>query len=148
MAPLAEKISGWLEGGARVVLVCRTEQQAHRLAEILRNYEVEVNELASCWRELSSGKGLSICLGRLSQGFSWPEASLYVLSEDQIFGPKRSLTRARSVEGGIAWTAFSQLKAGDLVVHQDHGIGRYGGLLKMEIEQKVNDFVIIEVCRQ
>jgi transcription-repair coupling factor (superfamily II helicase) len=144
MAPLAEKISGWLERGARVVLVCRTEQQAHRLGEILRNYKVEVNELASCWRELSSGKGLSICLGRLSQGFSWLEANLYVVSEDEIFGPKRSLTRARSVEGGIDWTAFSQLKEGDLVVHQDHGIGRYGGLLKMEIEQKVNDFVIIE----
>jgi len=36
------------------------------------------------------------------------------------------------------------MKDGDLVVHQDHGIGRYGGLCKMEIEKKVNDFVIIE----
>jgi transcription-repair coupling factor (superfamily II helicase) len=144
MAPLAEKISGWLERGARVVLVCRTEQQAHRLGEILRNYRVEVNESASCWSEVSSGRGLSTCLGRLSQGFSWPEANLYVVSEDEIFGPKRSLAKARSAEGRIDWTSFSQLKEGDLVVHQDHGIGRYGGLLKIEIEQKVNDFVIIE----
>jgi transcription-repair coupling factor (superfamily II helicase) len=66
------------------------------------------------------------------------------VSEDEIFGPKRSLARAGTSEGGINWTAFSQLKQGDLVVHQDHGIGRFGGLVKMEIEQKVNDFVIIE----
>ena len=144
MAPLAEKLSAWLEGGARVVLVCRTEQQAGRLREILRNYEVEVNHMAGSWSEVPSRKGLFICLGRLSEGFSWPSENLIVVSEDEIFGPKRSLARAGAAEGGINWTAFSQLKQGDLVVHQDHGIGRFGGLVKMEVEQKVNDFVIIE----
>jgi len=144
MAPLAEKIAAWLAMGARVVLVCRTEQQAGRLREILRNYGVEVNHMAGRWHEVPPGKGLSICLGRLAQGFSWPRANLFVVSEDELFGPKRSLAKAKSVEGGIDWTTFSQLKVGDLVVHQDHGIGRFGGLVKMEIEQKVNDFVIIE----
>jgi transcription-repair coupling factor (superfamily II helicase) len=144
MAPLAEKISTWLNMGARVVLVCRTEQQAGRLSEILRNYDVEVNNMAGRWSEVPSGRGLSICLGRLSEGFSWPQANLFVVSEDELFGPKRSLAKAKNIEGGIDWTTFSQLKVGDLVVHQDHGIGRFGGLVKMEIEQKVNDFVIIE----
>jgi len=144
MAPLAEKIRAWLDMGGRVVLVCRTEQQAGRLREILRNYGVEVNHMALRWSEVPSGRGLSLCLGRLAQGFSWPQASLFVVSEDELFGPKRSLTKAKSVEGGIDWTTFSQLKVGDPVVHQDHGIGRFGGLVKMEIEQKVNDFVIIE----
>ncbi|MFO7461127.1 MAG: transcription-repair coupling factor [Desulfatiglandales bacterium] len=144
MAPLAEKIAAWLERGARVVLVCRTEQQAGRLREILHNYEVEVNQMAGRWDEVPFRKGLFICLGRLSEGFSWPSENLVVVSEDEIFGPKKSLARAGTVEGGIDWTAFSQLKQGDLVVHQDHGIGRFGGLVKMEIEQKVNDFLIIE----
>ncbi|MBN2123877.1 MAG: transcription-repair coupling factor, partial [Deltaproteobacteria bacterium] len=146
MAPLAEKASSWLGAGGRVVLVCRTEQQAGRLKAILENYEVRVDEVASLWEGISSGKGLSICLGRLSAGFLWPGIGLYVVSEDEIFGPKRSLARARklSVEGGLNWTALSQLKSGDLVVHQDHGIGRYCGLRKMEIEQKVNDFAEIE----
>jgi len=144
MAPLAEKISNWLNMGARVVLVCRTEQQTGRLGEILRNYGVEVHRTVASWSEVPAWTGLFICLGRLSEGFSWPQANLFVVSEDEIFGPKRSLARAKSVEGGIDWTTFSQLKVGDMVVHQDHGIGRFGGLVKMEIEQKVNDFVIIE----
>jgi transcription-repair coupling factor (superfamily II helicase) len=144
LAPLADKISTWLGMGARVVLVCRTEQQAGRLREILRNYRVEVDHMAGRWSEVPSSRGLSICLGRLSEGFSWPQANLFVVSDDELFGPKRPVVKTRSVEGGIDWTTFSQLKVGDAVVHQDHGIGRFGGLVKMEIEQKVNDFVILE----
>ena len=146
MAPLAEKISEWLNIGSRVILVCRTEQQAHRLKEILHNYQVEADEVAARWNKVSRGRGLSICLGRLSRGFAWPDLGIYLISEDEIFGPKRHQAKAiAKTEGtGLNWTAFSQLKIGDLVVHQEHGIGRYGDLCKMEIEQKINDFVIIE----
>ncbi len=146
MAPLAEKISQWIEQGSRVVLVCRTEQQADRLKEILNNYDVVVEEVVGQWFRVSPKRGLSICLGRLSKGFAWPEVGIYVISEDEIFGPKSSKARAKRVadERGLDWTGFSQLTVGDLVVHQDHGIGRYGGLSKMEVENKVNDFVMIQ----
>jgi transcription-repair coupling factor (superfamily II helicase) len=144
MAPLAEKTTQWLNMGFRVVLVCRTEQQANRLRDILHNYQVTVGPVVPHWSEVPSGKGLTICLGRLSEGFSWPEVGLYVVSEDEIFGPKRSLAKTKAGMGEVDWSSFSQLKAGDLVVHEDHGIGRYGGLSKMEIDQKVNDFVVIE----
>ena len=144
LAPLAEKITEWLNLGSRVVLVCRTEQQAHRLEEILRNYEVQAEEVVEDWGQVPDGKGLSICLGRVSKGFSWPELGIYVVCEDEIFGPKRALSRRRVGEDRLGLTTFGQLREGDLVVHQDHGIGRYGGLVKMEIEQKINDFVIID----
>ena len=149
MAPLAEKISGWVDMGARVVLVCRTEQQANRLREILENYRVTVDEVVSRWGEVSRGRGLSLCLGRLTKGFSWLDLGLFVISEDQLFGPKRGRARSRRQAGAgdLGWTSFSQLKEGDLVVHQDHGIGQYGGLCKMEIEEKVNDFVIIDYAQ-
>ncbi|UCF55959.1 MAG: transcription-repair coupling factor, partial [Deltaproteobacteria bacterium] len=122
------------------------DQQANRLREILHNYEVRVDELVNHWNKLSTGKGLSICLGRLSKGFAWPDLGIYVVSEDEIFGSKRPRSRvpARMGEGRLSLTAFSQINVGDLVVHQDHGIGRYSGLCKMEIEQKANDFVLIE----
>ena len=146
MAPLAEKIAAQLEMGARVVLVCRTSQQAERLGEILKNYSVEFNETVNHWVEISSGRGLTICLGQLSKGFSWPEIGIEVVSEDEIFGPKQGRIKARAGigKGRLNWTNFSNLKEGDLVVHQDHGIGRYGGLSKIEVEEKVNDFVILE----
>ena len=145
MAPLAEKISEWLTLRARVVLVSRTEKQADRLKEIIKNYQIRVDEVVQCWTEIAKGPGLSICLGRLSRGFTWVDLGLFVISEDEIFGSKRSRFRPkRKARDGIAWSSFSQLKAGDFVVHEEHGIGRYGGLQKMEIEHKINDFVIVE----
>ncbi len=146
MAPLAEKISEWLSSSARVILVCRTEQQAGRLKEILDNYGVRVEEVVENWHEAAAGKRLCICLGRLQRGFAWPEIGIYVVSEDEIFGPKRAGAGKEKgrVEAGLDWTSFSQLKVGDLIVHEDHGIGRYGGLIRMEIENKINDFVLVE----
>jgi len=144
MAPLAEKISGWLKLGARVVLVCRTEQQAERLKEILAGYNILIEEVSEKWYRADERKKLGISLGRLAKGFAWPEMGLYVVSEDEIFGPKRAGARKKAQEGGLDWASFSQLRAGDLVVHEDHGIGRYGGLIKMEIADKVNDFIIID----
>ena len=144
MAPLADKISLWMNQGARTVLVCRTEQQAARLEEILNNYDVPVDETIDSFYAVSLRKKVHICLGRLSRGFVWENIGLYVVSEDEIFGPKRSRAKKKSEDAGIDWTSFSQLAIGDLVVHEDHGIGMYGGLIRMEIQNKVNDFVLIE----
>ena len=149
MAPLAEMIASRVSARARVVIVCRTRQQAERLSGILENYEVKTDQVAKSWGEIPEGPGLTICLGRLSRGFSWPDLGLFVVSEDEIFGSKR----ARHIPGkkpgsrGINWSGFSQLKSGDLVVHEEHGIGRYGGLEKMEIENRTNEFVVIEYAR-
>ncbi len=149
MAPFAGNVSRWLERGARVVLICRTDQQASRLQEILKNYRVTVEEVVPRWGAVSPGKGLSICMGRVAKGFVWPELGIYVISEDEIFGTKRPRSRGKmpSGENRLSWTAFSQLKAGDLVVHEEHGIGRYGGLCNMEVGQQVNDFLIIEYAQ-
>jgi transcription-repair coupling factor (superfamily II helicase) len=146
LAPLAEKISKWLSSRSKVILVSRTEQQANRLKEILANYDVPVDHVSQSWAEIPGGAGLNICLGRLSKGFTWPDTGLYVISEDEIFGSKkaRSIPKRKAREDALNWSSFSQLKSGDYVVHEDHGIGRYGGLSRMEIENKVNDYVVIE----
>lgn len=146
MAPFANRIASWLATRARVVITCSTEQQVNRLREILANYDVHVASVAQGWDKVSETPGLSLCLGRLSQGFTWPDIGLYVVSEDEIFGPKRAMRRQKKTgrKGALSWSSFSQLKAGDLVVHEDHGIGRYGGLSAMEIAHKMNDFIIVE----
>ncbi len=150
MAPLAERVSMWLASRGRVVLVSRTEQQANRLKEIFKNYDVEIDRIAPRWSELPKGPGLSICLGRLSKGFTWQELGLYVISEDEVFGPKRGRSgqKREARENAFTWSSFSQLKAGNLVVHDEHGIGCYAGLLNMEIEGRVNDFIVLEYANK
>lgn len=146
MAPFANRIASWLDTRARVVITCSTQQQAGRLREILANYDLPVAGVAEAWNRVPEGPGLNLCLGRLPEGFTWPEMGLYVLSEDEIFGPKRTLRKRKrpGASGGLSWSSFSQLKAGDLVVHEEHGIGRYGGLVAMEIASRMNDFIVVE----
>ncbi|UCF72584.1 MAG: transcription-repair coupling factor [Deltaproteobacteria bacterium] len=146
LAPLAAKVKKWIEEGNQIILICRTEQQASRLKEILLNYQLMAQGIAADWSQIRGKKGLYICLGYLSQGFRFLDSGLIIITEDQIFGEKKGRegrTKRDRVQA-IPWTGFSQLQEGDLVVHQDHGIGRYGGLSKMEIGGRVRDFVIIE----
>jgi transcription-repair coupling factor (superfamily II helicase) len=146
LAPLAERISQWTGHGGRVILTCRTPQQAQRLREILENYTLHLKALVSSWKDIPPEPGLSICIGRLPMGFTWPETALYIITEDEIFGSKHSRSGGKRPRTGqdLGWSGFSQLKDGDLVVHEEHGIGRYGGLCKMEVAKRINDFVRVE----
>ena len=146
IAPFANKVDAWVSSGAQVVMTCSTLQQANRLTEILGNYGVHVNRVVQGWHEIKPGRGLTVCLDRLARGFAWPALGLYVVSEDEIFGTRRTgpgRARKKSRQG-LSWSAFSQLKAGDLVVHEEHGIGRYKGLSTMEVAERTHDFVIVE----
>ncbi|MFW6146837.1 MAG: transcription-repair coupling factor [Thermodesulfobacteriota bacterium] len=146
IAALAEKLIAWVEQGDQVILICRTEQQAERLQEILLNYRLQIKEILPEWAGTKKRKGLFICLGHLSHGFKLLERGLVVITEDEIFGEKvgaRKKSYDRSRIQAIPWTGFSQLKPGDLVVHREHGIGQFEGLSKREIEGSTRDFVII-----
>ncbi len=146
IAPLAAQVKTWIEEGNLIILICRTEQQASRLREILLNYDLVVHEIVTDWSGIKGKRGLYICLGHLSQGFRFLDSALIIITEDEVFGEKKGREGRTKREGvkAIPWTGLSQLQVGDLVVHQDHGIGRYGGLSKMEIESRVRDFVIID----
>jgi len=146
MAPFAQKVASWLAARGQVVITCSTEQQASRMREILANYDIQAERTVRGWPQVPEQGGLTICLGRLSAGFAWPDMGLYVVSEDDIFGTKaaRLRTKRGPRKEGLSWSTFSQLQAGDLVVHEEHGIGRYGGLVTMEIAKKINDFIIVE----
>ncbi len=145
MAPLAHRVSQWAASGGCVVLVTRTDRQGQRLVQILNNYGVSPQKVVKSWEEIARRKGLFICVGKLTRGFVWPQMSLFVITEDEIFGPKRAAPKARKplTLSPRRWSSLSQLNDGDLIVHEDHGIGRYGGLLKMEVAGKVSDFLLI-----
>lgn len=146
LAPLAQKIGVWIDRGVRVVIVSRTDQQANRIKEILANYDLPSDGVVRSWKDIPRGPGLTFCLGRLSKGFAWEEVGLCVVAEDEVFGPKTDRGKRKSSlsERTLTWTDLGEIKEGELVVHEDHGVGRYLGLTKMEINGTVNDFVIIK----
>ncbi|MCH7664795.1 MAG: transcription-repair coupling factor [Acidobacteria bacterium] len=71
-------------------------------------------------------QGVSVVAGELDRGFRLPAAGLSLFSEDQLFrrvAPRRSRRR-----GAVFFSGLRDLKLGDFIVHEDHGIGQFVGL--------------------
>jgi hypothetical protein len=66
-------------------------------------------------------------------GFSIPALGLIVLTEGEVFGSRRRSLRRPKYQRGAALTAFTDLAPGDIIVHEDHGLGRYLGLQTMKV---------------
>src|SRR5207247_6578262 len=101
---------------------------------------VEVIRAAS----IDAPDGLAIVVGECSSGFSIPALGLILVTETEMFGARRRTLRRPKYERGSPITAFTDLAVGDLVVHEDHGIGRYLGLRTMNIGDRDGDFLLLE----
>ncbi len=145
--------------GERVLVACHNEGERDRLTEMLGELDVPI------------GDRLTLCLGRVSQGFrvKSPESrvksrtgdedssgsglsaldarlpSLVVVGDHQLFGRtevRRAKPRRRIESRAI--DSFLELNEGDLVVHLHHGIGRYRGMKLLESEGKKEEHLTVE----
>ena len=143
LAPLVNWIQEHLETGGRVVMVGRTRSQVRRLESLLGHYHIATRTADRPLGTDSYPKGVTLCLGALTAGFVWPGESLAVITAEEIFGSTARPTRqTRQGAKGVP-VSFSDLKQGDLVVHTDHGIGQYEGLIKLSLNGSTNDFLLL-----
>ena len=120
-AQFVDRLNEWRANNARIVIYFQTEGEIER------------------FREIMSGtvEGVDFVEGTLARGFCFPAANLVVLSAAELFGrfavhARRHLRRA---ERHRAQIDFSELNEGDLVVHLEHGIGRFLGLMKLPVAE-------------
>ncbi len=137
---LAEELAGWRREGFRVRLAAADERQAEHLQQILREHGVE----AARGGGLGGAEPLGIVVGECSSGFSIPALGFILLTEAEVFGARRRTLRRPKYQRGSPITAFTDLEVGDLVVHEDHGIGRYLGLRTMTVGEREGDFLLLE----
>ena len=148
LAPLVKHVVEWEKSGGKIVFLNRTEAQAVRMTEFLENYDIKLSgPTIQDWKSLPLSSGIFSCIGKLTKGFIWPDENLYIFTEEELFGRSSRITHENKANRRFSWSALSQLQEGDFIVHEEHGIGRYGGLKKMEIQEKTNDFAIIEYAR-
>lgn len=148
LAPLNEQIHQWQEEGGRIILCCRSSRHARTLAELLEKHQHHLQQIPTPLNLLelpvADQKTLALCEHPLSEGFSLPEAKLHFLSESELFGEMRlgSKKSGRRQQGEPI--RFAELNHQDVVVHRDHGLGVYQGIVTMEIQGIKNDFMLIE----
>src|ERR687892_549764 len=137
---LTEQLLAWRGEGFRVRLVAADEHQAEHVRQILRDHGVE----APIAPGIDAPEALAIVVGDCSAGIAVSAVGLVLLTEAEIFGARRRTLRRPRYQRGAALTAFTDLEVGDLVVHEDHGIGRYLGLRTMSVGDRDGDFLLLE----
>ena len=127
--------------GYRVVLLSGSRTRAKRLAEDLRDYDLSSFYSEDMEREVKPGEIMAAC-GYIAEGYEYPMLKFMVISESDIFGRKKKKKHRRRYEGQKI-RDFAELKPGDYVVHENHGIGIYEGIEKIEVEKVVKDYMKI-----
>ena len=127
---LAEDCRRWIAAGHRIALLCGGVARGQRLENSLR--ELEVSALfAEDGGELQPGK-VTILPGTLGKGFLWEEAGLIVVSDTDVYGAGYRKVKKRS-HSGEKIAAFTDLKPGDFVVHEEYGVGVFLGTTQIKI---------------
>lgn len=127
--------------GYRVVLLSGSRTRAKRLAEDLRDYDLSSFYGEDMQREVKPGE-IMAAYGYASEGYEYPMLKFVVISESDIFGRKKKKKKRKKYEGQRIQD-FAELKPGDYVVHENHGIGVYKGIEKIEVEKIVKDYMKI-----
>ena len=139
---LCADIARWQREGWRIALLSGGVARGQRLLASL-------SELgASCaFQEdggaLEPGECAVIPLA-LTHGFQYPLIRLIVISDGDIFGVAQKKTRSRQKKAGEKIAAFTDLKTGDYVVHETHGIGVYQGTVRISSEGTYRDYLFIQ----
>ncbi|HEX4630819.1 MAG TPA: transcription-repair coupling factor [Chthoniobacterales bacterium] len=113
-AQFAARLRDWRAADFRIVIYFQTEGEIERFREIMGDAVADIELLE----------------GTLPRGFVFPDGKLVVLSGAELFGRytthgRRRLQRAEQLSRNRAQIDFSELNEGDLVVHLEHGVGRF-----------------------
>nr|WP_321465393.1 transcription-repair coupling factor [uncultured Desulfobulbus sp.] len=147
LAPLADRIIRWQEGKETIVLACRSLRQCEHLRELLGHYQLQtvLQPAPFCTAPVDDTKVLHCFEHPLSRGFDLPEERIHFLSASELFGEKRLRSGRHRKKGRKEGepVQLEQLSEGDFVVHRDHGIGVFQGMVNMEISGQRGDFLLI-----
>jgi transcription-repair coupling factor (superfamily II helicase) len=144
--PLAVELREVQRAQARAVMVVEGPNQAARLRRHLEAYDLTVNTECKTFPGLLEREDFrpAIIEGEISAGVVLQNDGLYLYSEEEIFGEPRVRRRSKPRPKGSALLSLEELRPGELIVHLDHGIGKYRGLKHLKVAETEGDFLNLE----
>jgi transcription-repair coupling factor (superfamily II helicase) len=134
---------------ARVLLCAESAGRRESLLELLARYDRRPDTLNSWSEFLQKGPGLYIGIAPLERGLSLTEPALALIAESQLFGQRVMQRRRRKASSQdmseeLVIKNLTELKLGAPVVHLDHGVGRYQGLVTLEMDGAAQEFLLLQ----
>ncbi|MEJ6005344.1 transcription-repair coupling factor [Paucibacter sp. AS339] len=133
----------------RVLLLAESEGRRESLLELLRDNKIDPPSVGSLAEFEASPEKFAIAAAPLAAGFFWHEPDdkrlIQLFTETELFATTPTTRRRRKQEQVSDVNALikdlSELKVGDPVVHNNHGIGRYQGLINIDIGDGASEFL-------
>ncbi len=139
---LKAAVQGWQTQRKTVLIACYSTGSRERLQAVLRDHGVEHTQLIE---DYAAAKHLAtdtvgLCLLALEHGFV--ASDLVILAEQDLFGERMGrVAKKSSRKQAQAVLNAGDLSVGDLIVHREHGVGKFDGLIMMEIDGQPHDFL-------
>lgn len=140
---LVKDLQEWKKQGYRVVLLSGSRTRAQRLAGDLQEQGLNSFFTEERSRVISQGEIL-VTYGHVHRGFEYPFVQFAVVTETDIFGKKQKKRKKKQEYSGQRIQDFSELSIGDYVVHENHGLGIYRGIEKVEVDRVSKDYIKLE----
>ncbi len=147
LEPLTQRLERWTDKGFRTALVARGPSGADRLRRLLESYKP--NCAAGAEQSVADFLGrpaslrIPILIGELSAGAVIPSLQTALVTEEEIFGPRKRSDAYRGKKGEPI-ADFGDLSEGDAIVHVRHGIGIFCGLTRLCLFGAEGEFLHIE----
>jgi transcription-repair coupling factor (superfamily II helicase) len=137
LAEAESELAALLRSGQRVVVAFPHRGEALRTQNLLRRVEARVLEPGE---ELPEEPELLFAVSPARRGFVWRDLGFVLLPDHQVF--RRRVPRERRL-GGRALQSFADLRTGDYVVHEDHGVGRLLGFETNTVAGITRDYLLL-----
>ncbi len=141
LEPLCQDIAKWKQEGACVVLLTGGEARGRRLQTALAAQHVPASYCATLDGNLIAREVLLLPVS-YTKGFVNLPAGLCVISDSDIYGTAYQRARKKQTAGERI-ASFTDLKAGDYVVHDQHGVGLFKGVVQLENDGARRDYLLI-----
>ena len=143
---VAEQVGQLRRSGRRVVLASYTKGARERLSGLLEEHGLKAQNQVDSWEQaLGSKTQPALMVLPLDHGFTTPDVA--VLTEQDMLGDRLVRRRRKRKAAAAFLEELATLSPGDLVVHADHGIGRYEGLTQIKVGNSPHDCVALEYAR-
>jgi transcription-repair coupling factor (superfamily II helicase) len=140
---VAKHIGDLRRSGRKVVLASYTRGARERLGGLLEDHGLKAQKPVDSWQEaLGSKTQPTLLVLPLDHGFT--TADVAVLTEQDMLGDRLVRRRKKRKAAAAFLEELATLSPGDLVVHADHGIGRYEGLTQIPVSKVPHDCVALE----
>jgi transcription-repair coupling factor (superfamily II helicase) len=137
-----EHVAALRRAKKKVVLASYSAGARERLKGLLADHGLKNAREVDTWQEALGAAGVALAVLPLDHGFTTADVAL--MTEQDMLGDRLVRRRKRRKSADAFMSELATLSPGDLVVHADHGIGRYEGLTQIPVGTSPHDCVALE----